>query len=355
MADQIVFLLHGMGTQSEGWHKSWVKVLEDAYKRYPRMQDRPFDTRFEFVPITYDTIFRQTVEDWQSNAKALSAAGITGIGRKLTGWLEDAGELKGNFAWTHAADVLLWKLFDLVHERVCVVAADEIKKKLLAAGPGSNWSIIGHSLGTSVLHDTIARLWAGDSIFARDHRARLIAMVANVSRVLEQKKDLPQGVVGDVLRSPVRPGVACNFFLNLEHPLDPFVWPRRFHPVSWPDQPTLAANPPRYIHSADEDIRGRSYALDHIHSEEVHSFEHYLVSPKAHIPLFRMLLAEDGFIPPDDELRNRDRFLRFGELGDEAAIRIKVALEGIGASENMEWEDIGMLWKKLSKISRKRP
>src|SRR6188508_1037470 len=185
MADQIVFLVPGMGVYTDGWHKSWVKTLEDAYNGYPMLQKRPFTTRFDFVPINPDQIYRQIVEGWQKRAKALAAVKI-GLVAKLTTWLTNAGELKDNFGWTHAGDVLQYRLLNLVREWVCVAIADEIKQKLLKAGPGSNWSIIGHSLGTAMVHDTIARLWANDSVFARDHPARLIAMVANVSRVLEQ-------------------------------------------------------------------------------------------------------------------------------------------------------------------------
>lgn len=350
-ADQIVFLVHGMGLHEEGWHTPWVKVLEDAYNRYPLLQSRPFAKRFEFVPISYDRIFRELVQGWQDNASALANAGITGLGKSLTKWLTSAGELKDNFKWTHAADVFLFKLFDLVHDRICVLAAETIATKLQAVGPGVTWSAIGHSLGTAVLHDTLTRMWANNSVFAQDYRAMAIAMVANVSRALEQKKGLPNGVIGDVLQSPVRPGVASNYFLNLEHTLDPFIWPRRFRPFEWPDAATLAANPPRYIHSADEDIRGRSYVLDHIHGRNIHSFEHYLVSPKAHIPLFRMLLGEDDFIPPEVEQSNRDTFPRFGSLGDDAAIKIKSALENkIVTFEGLSWEVFGAIWTELEKV-----
>lgn len=352
MADQIVFLVPGMGVYADGWHKPWVKTLEDAYNSYPLLQKRPFTTRFDFVPINPDTIYQKIVAGWQERSRALAAVVTGGLVSKLTSWLTNAGELKDNFGWTHAGDVLQYRLLNLVREWVCVAIADEIKQKLVKVGPGLTWSIIGHSLGTAMVHDTIARLWANDSVFRRDYQARLIAMVANVSRVLEQKDDLPPGVVGDALLSPVRPGVACNYFLNLEHPLDPFVWPRRFHPMAWPDAATLAANPPRYIHSADEDINGRSYALNHVHGAGVHDFEHYLASPKAHIPLFRMLLAEDGFISAEEERRARDRFPQFGKLGDELAIKIKKQLEDIGSSERLEWEDIGVLWGKLERIRK---
>ena len=33
MADQIVFLVHGMGHHAEGWHQPWVKALAHAYNR----------------------------------------------------------------------------------------------------------------------------------------------------------------------------------------------------------------------------------------------------------------------------------------------------------------------------------
>ncbi len=346
MADHIIFLLHGMGTYDAGWHDKWVQVIGDAYARYPALQEKSFDVQFEFVPITYDVIFRKLVDTWQEEANKFADAGVDL--KEFAGavdWLKGAGKIDGNFKWTHATDVLLYRLSNIVRNDVCALVALEIKKKTVQISSGVRWSIIGHSLGTAVLHDTLTRLFANESAWLKDTPPHLVMMVANVSQVLQQVAGIPQGVEANVLKSPVQPGIGCNYFLNAEHPLDPFVWPRRFHPLTWPSRPIREMNPPRYIHSFDSDILHRSYQLDHIHDWDVHAFEHYLVSPKVHVPMFRMLMGRDSYITPQEEQSARDRFSRFGKLGDEAAEKIHDWLEKRQGSEKDDWTKIRTIWR----------
>jgi hypothetical protein len=156
----LVFLVHGMGVHdAEDWAVPYIAALEEAYDQYQGLTDTPMTERFQFVPLRYDDIFSAIVNDWADNAEMLGAASAA-VGApvsKLTDWMKGAGELKDNVGWTHAADVLLYRAFSLVRERVCVHVAAQmtqaIAKQIADTGGFSRWSVIAHSLGTAVIHD----------------------------------------------------------------------------------------------------------------------------------------------------------------------------------------------------------
>ena len=355
MARSLIFMLHGMGNQPEGWAGPYVDAIKEAYGLYPFLQDTPIEERLAFVPLQYDDIFREIVQTWADNAALVRAAAkeLNAPVSRLTNWLVGADELKDNFAWTHAADVLLYRAFALVRNRVCTHVGKQltvrIKREIDEAGSCS-WSAIGHSLGTAVLHDTLARLWnplsnlPGNMAFAPENaQADLVMMVANVSRLLEVKS---ASEPYDVFETAVKPGFGgqlqrgCKYYVNVRHRLDPFTVPKMFNPQMWPDEAALAAIPPRYL----------NVEVDHIHEKDIHSFAHYLKHPAVHVPMLRRLLGPQAV--SDDEFRLAiDRFRVFGPLEDAAAIELKTKLESILPSQAADWLAIGKLrnaWKRLT-------
>ena len=358
MAKKIVFLLHGMGDYSAAdWHVPYVDAIRQAHSLYPLFSDDTLDDRAEFVAIEYDSIFRDLLDTWASNAALVKAASLeAGVSlSKLTQWLAGAGELKDNFAWTHAADVLLYRAFSLVRNRVCVHVARQITTRLKKAinETGSvQWAGIGHSLGTAVLHDTLARLWHPDSpipgaeAFAPHNvQADLIMMVANVTRVLEVKTAAEPY---DVFQTAVAPGFGgqsqrgCKYYLTARHRLDPFTVPKMFDPQMWPDEAALMAQPPRYM----------NVEVNHLHDRNVHDFGHYLKHPAVHIPMLRALF---GFhrVSADHERDALLRWRNFGPLEDAAAIKLKTELESLLPSQADDWLALGKLKRSFEKVLKK--
>lgn len=348
----VVFPLHGMGAQTDGWHKEFVDSISAAYDQYDFMSRKSLaDRGIEFQPVNYDNIFREIVSTWADNAEIVSkVAGDTGapIG-KLTDWLKGAGELNDNFKWSHAADVLLYRGFSLVRARVCVHVARQITgriKKQIDDEGSSNWSLIAHSLGTAVAHDTLARLWKkdstlpGDVAFSADNeQANLIMMVANVSRVLEVKTAAEPY---DVFLSPVKPGRpgqegrGCQYYFTPRHKLDPFTVPSMFNPQMWPDEAALQAQPPRYLYRE----------IDHIHKWNVHEFSHYMANPRVHIPMFQRLFGTQVIEPQEEQLALA-KFRQFGKLEDDVAIRIRQKLEDAQESQSETWTILGRIWRNF--------
>ena len=357
MDKKIIFLLHGMGLHEANWHTPYVDAIRQARGLYPLFNDDELDERAEFVPVEYDSIFRDLVDTWASNSALVKAASLeAGVSlSKLTDWLAGAGSLKDNFAWTHAADVLLYRAFSLVRNRVCVHVARQIVTKLQAALTASSrvrWAAIGHSLGTAVLHDSLARLWHPESpipgaegFAPHNVQADLIMMVSNVSRVLEVKTDAEPY---DVFTSAVAPGFGgqtgrgCRYYLNVRHRLDPFTVPKMFDPQLWPDEVALLAAPPHYM----------NVVVNHLHDRDVHAFTHYLKHPAVHIPMLRTLFGSHR-VSPDDERDALMRWRNFGPLGDAAAIKLKTELESVLPSQADDWLALGKLKKSFDKVLKK--
>src|SRR5579871_1948386 len=143
-----VFLVHGMGVYQPGWEKTVVESITAAYNKYEFLKKVDIGDRFEFVPVGYDDIFQEIVKNWGDNAAILAklpAGMVPADVQRLTSWMQSAGELKNNFLWTHAADVLLYRAFRLVRERVCASVATQIIKKVTQQyldSQESSWSVI---------------------------------------------------------------------------------------------------------------------------------------------------------------------------------------------------------------------
>jgi hypothetical protein len=283
MADTI-FLVHGMGHHPEGWHEPVQTAIKKLYGKY-KLSRVPFDKRFSIKPISYDSVFRSLVTRWQADAAALGAAsatvGATEVGN-LVGWLRNAGQVDNNFVWSHAADVLLYRLFYTVRHEVKTHVAAEFAREIDSLPASARWSVIAHSLGTAVAHDSLDMLMSGTQedgsptgFEARHEQAFVIAQVANVSRVLQ--------TAAKAYESNIKPGKAgqngrgCRRFLNFRHVLDPFTIPKMFRPDAWPDSTAAANGLYQYVE------------VNHIHDVNVHDLTHYLKNPDVHIPLFREL------------------------------------------------------------------
>ena len=330
MAD-LIFLIHGMGLHDAGWDKPYRKTLVDAYKKYAPLSSMDFDRRFKLVVLEYDRVFQTLLSRWQQDASALDPiaanVGATLVASQLK-WLREAANKDNNYFWTHCGDVALYRLFPAVRDAVCVHVAKQIAAEV-AQLDGERWNVIGYSLGTAVAHDTLNMLWTKTlpgglptGWQPSQAHANVVAMIANVSRVVENDTD--------VYKSAVKPGPAskmraCNVFLSARHHLDPFTTPRPFDPLAWPD--------------AGAEDRGEfvRVKLEHIHHWNVHAFEHYLEHPALHVPLFRGLAGFAKAIPEPAAQKALEDFPQFGGVKSKA-IEFRTWLEGHAPSKSDGWE-----------------
>ena len=297
MGKHVIFVIHGIGEHGEDWWKPVARTLADLYGRYEIARLLPFDSQFEVKPLYYDDKFDALRARWERAANevlALMKPGPSGGSalQEMTAWA--GGANRKTFLRTHVLDVAFYRFFPNVAGQVRAA----VHKQLLAGIRGADrWSAIAHSMGTSVLHDTL--VWMFDpaspaKLPPGGFRMEALAMIANVSRVLESGE---LGARWDAYRSVVQPNAkvtkgVCSRFLNVWHAWDPVPVPKKFKPAAdWPDAATRA------VPGAYQDLR-----IEEIEKVgAVHDFEHYLRNPGCHIPLFRSLLPLPGVISADEE------------------------------------------------------
>ncbi len=281
MAKHILFLVHGMGDTQPGWSQPVQQLIRDNYARYPGLNLLvPFDNNFSFSEINYNDKFDERRKAWAQNAQTVLAAlaqnGLdSGAVNQLTKYAAETGG--DSFIATHVLDVVLYRFIPQIAEQIRTAVQKQILQTLAAQPQNEtiNWSIIAHSLGTAVTHDTLHAMYSSGTLPPSVTRPHVIAMIANVSRVLETQADVyTSGVCPCV--DPAK-GI-CDYFINARHEWDPIPVPKLFKPVDdWPDIETRRAK------------RFQSILINAIEQKNVHDFEHYLKNPKVHIALFRAL------------------------------------------------------------------
>src|SRR5215207_988744 len=200
---KLLFLIHGMGagarpTADPNWHASVVAGLRRNAKAFGHEKDlvlaSPKPGQILVVPLTYHHFFDDIRAKWSAQSpsdvgwlpllQSLAIADPQALA-KLPSWLAAAGQ----FFWTHVLDVLLYRYvadFTVpIRDDIATQIAEAWHKADLDNGANTDVHFVSHSLGTSVLHDSIATLAKEPSFSPNTHRISTIVTCANVSSVLE--------------------------------------------------------------------------------------------------------------------------------------------------------------------------
>jgi hypothetical protein len=353
MAKHLVFLVHGMGSFKKDWSADISKRLVDLYSSYAALKPFPFSDFFEFKEIVYDGEFEALRTLWRNSTEALGTAIKTfGISVELVEELNKLASAtnRDTFLNTHVADVLMYRALRQVAGMVRDSVRLQILNALTAGGDLglARWSIIAHSLGTSVIHDSLQGLYTDSSVnrdanFTGVTRPMVLAMIANVSRVLEDGGNF------DVYTSRVVPGVdanaGCTFYLNARHEWDPFTQPKKFAPMSdWPSMEVRARE--LYVECAIRDIA----------QVDVHALDHYLNNPLVHGPLFNSLLGFPATKGPLDAGTIATAHGAYVNNIDKQILDAALAkLKPIRLGEEDKWSDIIKSWQAMLKLAKSLP
>jgi len=309
----VIFFVHGVGRHADGWSRiegGPVHALIEASKQYDCFNGLELDDLVDLVEIRYDDIFDQHLNQWANLASSLKTSPATSATfNKVNGLLADLNSDTNLFA-QYGGDVLLYTGFDLIARRVRLrvnsIISNTITTALNAAknqaGPDPAFSIVGHSLGTTIVHDSMHQLATSNWLpkdepgisdvsmteQEKEHINKLmrdpannpyapnnfiwdsVFMISNTSRLLSRTDK-------DPYNSVVQPGQAVRYFVNVEHKLDPVCKFKAFHvPSHWNRRRTL------------------NIEMDHVHDINVHGYAHYLKRPAVHRPLFRNMIPEFG-------------------------------------------------------------
>jgi hypothetical protein len=324
----VLFFVHGIGRHAAGWSGAPdgpIAALENAMKLYPECfrAGNKLSDYLELVEIRYDDVFDLILNQWQSLADKLGAAGgnINWVG-EVQGLLTRVGGHQNQFV-DFGGDVALYCGFRLVARIVrlrinSIIAAEILRVHLKARDAGGlqvpRFGVIAHSLGTAVAQDALLQLatqpWTSDedaiqaelpghpelidnphhSEAQRAHREHaadgtrafpdrpipvgltLLCQLSNTTRVCTRAS----GEYATLRKAGGRLSpLDCELFINVNNKLDPV---SRVCAYRMPDRPNAL-----------------DVVLDHLHQPNVHGFGHYLSHPAVHGPVFRSLVADFSF------------------------------------------------------------
>ena len=265
----LVFLLHGMGQHDSTWADKGMKAFREGWGSLG-IDPEAHHVTFELIPIDYSKVFDLYWESAAQQAQSFQNVVLPSSAPKvIQSFLSLIKQSPSDSFWlTHFGDVAMYRFSPhgdkIVHDIALKIAE-------AAREHGSPpYSIIAHSLGTSVATDVV-RYMLEDASSPFRHLAGkpdVIMMLANVSRLLERRDMF--GPASTMFASGLLNKGACRHYIDVAHPLDPFTWLRPFSPPSlWGDAPS---NIKRFHAPALE-------RLDLTPPFNPHGIEHYLSHP----------------------------------------------------------------------------
>lgn len=301
----VVIVIHGMGKHAEGaFKKEFVGAANTLLKQFGSHAHATVEDLADVYEINYDGFFDGLRQQMADAAKpvdevigGLDLSGFPGLVSRLVNLEAKYGE--DEFFYTHLLDVFFYSTF--MGERVRVDVANQFAK-IMARHPDQPVTIVAHSLGTAVIHDTLAKLYRGEfdvydnvpSLDVITHRLQGIWMVANVSRLVNMVSNM-----FDPYATRVKPSAegCANKLRNVHHQLDPFALIRSFAP---PDDGS-------WISPEDYRYNFRDIETSAVRVLNTHSFPEYIENPRVGTRLLQELF--EGFRPDrDDREKVQDTF-----------------------------------------------
>jgi hypothetical protein len=348
VSKHIIFFVAGIGDEAKNWSVKLRKSFQELFDSYPLPPGGlPFDELFETEEIFYNDFF----DEWRKRVaneagKALNMFGAEGLPSDTVKKLLEAGVAAGGggFFRTHAFDALQYRFLALVSQSIRDTLQHQIMSRLAESEFGTpvRWSIIAHSLGTSIVHDTLHQMFkpgpgAEESALFQPFA---VVMLSNVSQLLHNPKVLGDGV--DAFGSFVRPNRnpesgACRNYLSAANEFDPIARAGDFDP------------PPNWLTpDAQTQRRFRPLKFKAIpKSRNVHGYEEYLAHPAVHVPLFRILSGDPDRISDAQENEAHKAYETANPLPSFDDVK-RIAIEKLGerAGKN-DWFERIMAWKDV--------
>lgn len=305
MSKPKLIVLHGMGVHSaEQIKKTVIDAANLALHRYKRFKNIKFEDEVNVIGIGYDDIFEQERKRLTKNNQSISDYLKTNskVDKKFIKKIVDLESAigKDSFFTTRALDVIFYLTLkgEEVRLRVIREIADVWKDRR-----NEDIHILAHSLGTSVLHDTLHKAYSGGidgyRLDAVTHKFSSLWMMANVSNLTYSLS--PFGIKFDPLKSKVRPSYTddgcVEEFHNYGHVLDPIALFHSFNPKndsSWLPVP----------------IYDELYNYKEINkigsSLNPHDLTEYISNPYVSYRFLKRIMPADIFDPTQGEVNRAD-------------------------------------------------
>ena len=239
MNKPMVLVIHGMGTHQPGETKKMViDGLNNAAKNF-NLENFDINDKVEFFQFNYSSFLDEIRLKDAAYANEITAhlSFLQGknLGEKavtdLTEFFADFDEDK--MFYTHWMDVIYYGLM-YWGEKIRVDLAKQLNDLMIERKLNNRpLHIVSHSLGTAVLHDTLAKIYRNDvdlytsvpQLDANRFKIQSIWTVANVSRMLNLLND-----IADPNHSIVNSDDSgcAEYFYNVRNEFDPFTWIKQY-------------------------------------------------------------------------------------------------------------------------------
>ncbi len=191
------------------------------------------------------------------------------------------------FLRTHVMDLLLFYTIPSVTDAIITYVGRQcfdIINRERDNDEQATFSVLSHSLGTSVVEKTLKAMFNEGieqqngpmDTLKGDFKFQSVSLIANASFTLARVNDEESFYINSNFKPGGDTGAICQTLLNLNHKFDPVGQFRPFRP------------PTQWLHPDD----GHCYIpieLSRLSSTHIHSINHYLRDPRAHVPLFNSL------------------------------------------------------------------
>lgn len=325
MGTHYILCVHGIGAHSDNWvedqddgGQSFKELFFELVEKYPNVKNE-LDGKVKLVPIHYNDYFERIIDHWQTHLDTLlSFQGSGELMLSSQGYVKEIAEKAKQaedaqeFWRTHIMDLVLFAGLGSIKEPVLLYVAKQILERCREAGPYDKFSIIGHSMGSSVVEKALKKLYNEDinnDTLKGDLKFRSICLIANCAYTLS--RDHGSFYLSDFKPSGANDGM-CERMFNVNHRWDPVGQFKPFDPDSEMD----------WLHPEDT-WRYTDIQLKRLSSSNVHSINHYFRDPSLHIPYLRMLCDTDqpqgaplvSKISAEEELQAQTAFLAKTPLG----------------------------------------
>ncbi|WP_411992099.1 hypothetical protein [Agarivorans sp. DSG3-1] len=347
MNKPLVVVVHGMGEHTAESVVSEVSnACNVALKSY-KSRNNPEKLITDFVDIhaiAYDHIFQKEREDIGKNAEKLEAL-TAGLGLPKQ-FLEVLGNItEDNFVTTHILDLIFYAS---THGPMVQLSVAEQLATLLAKYPGRDLHIIGHSLGTAVVNDTIHKLYSSGIIgsdgqkYALSKQLHPISSLWMFSNASQAYFDFnPFRNIANIAPyiSIAKPSkdmsTAVRLYYNIMHKFDPLnLYP--FEPKAGDGWISVRNYKNYYLYRETEHLE---------HDLNPHSLSNYILDPLVRTRFLSRIIPEGAFIasqedkalianlpitaPIPDEVSDAFSAIRRPESFSEWISNLKVIIEAI--------------------------
>jgi hypothetical protein len=290
--EKIIIFVHGMGKHTKASvEKDFIGSFDNALSLYPSANGKKLKNTANVQVFTYDKVFKSYLSKIETEADSVGDAisKVGGNASLVTKGLALANKLdkritKDDFFSSHWLDVVFY-YFTLLGESIRLNLATEINTAINKVG-AINVHIVAHSLGCSLVHDTLEKLYGSATLKDESGLKKLnitsnklgsVHMIANVSRALQSFSKVRQSIV--------RPGLngCTRFYTEYRHKLDPIPQIKPFNPT----------NNGNWVSHADFN-RYNLFEPCSITDANTHAIDHYIGNPMVHLELFKQLIR---FVP----------------------------------------------------------